>query len=219
MTETSCWSEVGGGGTFSGKRVAAMTDKTPPSMIAGMLDGSKKEAQQASWNRFYDLYSPWLRSWVCRLTGYPLNNPDVDELANDVVAELWKQFAKQNYQYHEQTGSFRAYLKTTLIRRLQKYHQEKKRTQGNEVPELGSQLDNLADPHSELSSMLDKESILQRAKIEFSARDWECFERTFFHNQSVQTVVKEMDVTQDVVWKAKAKILKWLREEGKDLFS
>src|SRR5262249_46032551 len=85
-----------------------------------------------------------------------------------------------------------------------------------------SQSSDLEDPRSGISRIWDEEhdrhvlrSLLDRVRPDFDARIWGIFERIVFEGCSAREIARDLGCTTNVVFIAKARVLKRLRLEDR----
>ncbi len=190
-----------------------MADQTPPSLLERLR---QEPIASDSWRRFLELYAPWLESWLGRLT--QLASGDRDEVIRGVLLRLSRE--ADAGQHNERPGEFRAWFRKTFVDCLREH--VRKKSVG--IDGLEGQLDQLADPISELSRMWDHEhhthvvsQLIERGKKCFTPYTWEAFRRTVLVGQTPSQAGAEMKVTALAVMQARARVLAWMRKEAEDL--
>jgi DNA-directed RNA polymerase specialized sigma24 family protein len=201
--------------TNSLRGMTLMADQTPPSLLERLR---QEPIESDSWRRLLELYAPWLESWLGRLTH--LSSGDRDEVIRGVLLLLARE--ADAGQHNGRPGGFRAWFRKTFVDCLR----EHVRKQSVGIDGLEEQLDQLADPVSELSRTWDHEHhthvvsrLIERGKKLFTAYTWEAFRRTVLVGQTPSQAGAEMKVTALAVMQARARVLAWMRKEAEDLLA
>jgi RNA polymerase sigma factor (sigma-70 family) len=190
-----------------------------PDTSVSLLDRLRGRPDAASWQRLVDLYTPLIQGW---LRSQSLQPADADDLSQDILAVLVRELP--GFQ-HQQTGSFRSWLRTITINRLRNFWRaQQARPAATGGSDLSSRLEELEDPHSELSRLWDREHdqhILKRAleliELDFAPSTWKAFRRQVLEGASVDTVAAELGLSPNAVIIAKSRVLSRLREEVRGL--
>jgi RNA polymerase sigma-70 factor (ECF subfamily) len=200
-----------------------------PTTPQSLLERLKHDpSDQPAWQRFLELYTPFLEMWIRRLLG-PSGRPaarrepaEAGDLLQNVLAVVVRRIPE--FTHNQQPGAFRKWLKQILLRCVQEYIRVQIK-----LPRLGgaamhARLAELEDPASDLSRHFELEhqtEILRRlvllAQIQFPADKWQMFEATFFKGEAPAVVAARQQVSINEVYLAKSRILKWLRQEGRGL--
>jgi len=184
---------------------------------ASLLERLSEHPDEASWQRLDALYRPLIRSWLLR---EPALLNDVDDLTQDVMTVLVRELARFRRQ---RAGSFRRWLKTITVHRLQGYLRASRRRAAMNAPLLGSSLsDQLADPNSPLSRQWDEEHnayvvrrLLELIEGDFAPTTVAAFRRLVFDEADAACVAVELGITVKAVVVAKSKVLSRLRQEAR----
>src|SRR5437868_4218271 len=121
---------------------------------ASLLERLRGHPDPASWQRLVDLYTPLIHHWLRR---HNLQPPDAEDLAQEVLTALVAELPR--FHYDRTRGSFRAWLRVITVNRLRGFW----RAQRGRPTATGDRafheriLDQLADPHSDLSRLWDQE--------------------------------------------------------------
>ena len=121
---------------------------TPVSLLECL--GRRPDGQ--TWQRFADLYQPWLRGQFRR---HGLQTADVDDLVQEVMVVLMKEVP--NFQHNGRKGAFRAWLRGIAVNRLRELWREQKYAPAAGGSDFAAKLDQLADDQSQLSQLWDRE--------------------------------------------------------------
>lgn len=190
-----------------------------PATNAGLLHRLQTDPRPTDWGRLDDVYRPWLRLILSR---DPTLGDDAEDVVQDAMVYLIGALA--DFRHSGRPGSFRAWLRAILHRRLQAYYRQ--RRQRNQLaPDHGSAfLAQLADPASALNQDLDREEkqfVLKRLMGlmdgEFNADHLRIFRRVVFEGAKPADVAAEEAVSVAAVHTIKSRVLGKLREEASKL--
>jgi RNA polymerase sigma-70 factor (ECF subfamily) len=191
-------------------------DDTSLSLFDRICRGQKPE----DWQRFVDLYTPLLKSWLGR---YGLQDSDADDVVQNVLLTLASEMP--NFAHNQRTGAFRAWLRKILVYRLRRHFQERQRRPlVAEDTWAIQQLDQLEDPHSELTQTWDRQHdqhvlqrLLERVEPRFSETTRRAFRSVVFEGANPEDVARELNISRNAVVIAKCRVLKELRREASGL--
>ncbi|MCA9121836.1 MAG: sigma-70 family RNA polymerase sigma factor [Planctomycetaceae bacterium] len=187
---------------------------------ASFLESLRHAPEDGAWAKLVDLYSPLIRGWLKRRG---TAESDVDDVAQDVMAVVVRRFPEFRRQPH--TGSFRAWLRKITVNCLRD-HWRRDNRQPFAVggTDFGAIVDQLEDPHSELSRLWDREHdehvtqyLLSSIRAEFSEKTWILFQRFAIDGLNADEVAAEHGTTANAVFIAKSRVMAMLRERGKGL--
>ena len=183
---------------------------TPLSLLDRLLSHDDAEA----WDQFSVLYEPLIRRWVGRLVAQA---DAVDDIVQEVLKALLEGLPK--FQHNLRPGAFRSWLRSIAVHRVGRHWRAQHLT-ADQISEVKG----LEDPHSGISRLWDQEHdrhvlvvLLERIRPEFDARTWEIFQRLVFEGDSPRDVARDIGTSANVVYIAKARVLKRLRLEGRGL--
>jgi RNA polymerase sigma-70 factor (ECF subfamily) len=183
---------------------------------ASLLERLTTQPDEASWRRLDSLYRPLIRGWLLR---EPRLRNDVDDLVQEVMTVLVRELSGFR---RRRTGSFRRWLKTITVHRLQGHLRARQRGAAaaaslDDCP-LAAQL---ADPHSELSRQWDEEHnrhVVRRLLVliegEFAPTTVVAFRRVVFDEAAPARVAADLGMTVNAVLVARSKVLSRLRQEA-----
>ena len=188
--------------------------ETSQSLLDRLADNPK---DQDAWGRLDALYRPFIRSWALR---DPALQGDVDDLVQEVMVVLVRELP--HFQ-RRRPGSFRRWLREILVHRIQViWHARKNRPHQAD----DSVLLTLADPHSALSRQWDEEHhrhvvqrLLELIAQDFAPTTWQAFQRLVLDRAPTAQVAGELGLSVNAVLLAKSRVLKRLRDEGRDFFA
>jgi RNA polymerase sigma-70 factor (ECF subfamily) len=172
------------------------------------------DADSSVWDQFHDIYRPLIRRWIGRIPGL---QGEVEDVAQDVFLVLLREVRGFERQ---REGSFRVWLRRITVNRV-KEHQRKRRKQPQPLSDqTNAFLDQLADSKSLLAKQVDKEhhdhvcnALLATVRNDFDPSTWRAFELFALEGRPAAEVARELaPMTENAVVKAKARVLKRLRE-------
>jgi RNA polymerase sigma factor (sigma-70 family) len=173
---------------------------------------------QAAWARFVGLYGPKIRVW-CRRWG--LQAADVEDVTQDVLLRLAQKLGTFRY---DPTRSFRGWLHTVTHNVLAGFIADRKRQcSGSGDEEVLKQLESVEardDLVEHLKDPFDAEIMAMacaRARARVEDQTWEAFRLTAYEGISGDDVAARLGMNRATVFKAKSRVLAFLREEIKQL--
>ncbi len=180
-----------------------------------LLERLRLQPDNASWQRLDMLYRPLILNWLRR-------EPALRSEADDLVQEVMTALVRELPQFERQRiGSFRKWLRTVTIHRLQGYWRTRKKQAGEASPSF---LSDLEDPTSALSQRWDDEhdqhvmkKLLSMLEGDYEPATWKAFQLVVFEERKPVDVADEMGISVNAVLLAKSRILKRLREEAEGL--
>lgn len=189
---------------------------TPYSLIERLGRSDNK----ADWDRLVGLYAPLLRTWVRR---HVPQEADAEDIVQDVLAVVVAKL--RSFKHNGSDGAFRSWLRTILVYRLKTFWRQKQRSPLAGGDERFTQmLREMEEPQSELARRLDEEHdrfiaarLLEQIRPEFTPATWAAFHRYVIDGRSPANVAAELGVSTNVVFIARSRILRRLREEAQGL--
>lgn len=190
--------------------------ETRPSLLLNLRDGRNQQA----WNAFVEIYQPL----ICRLIRRRgVSAADVDEVAQDVLISVAR--AIPRWECDPERGSFRGWL-SKVVRNLvinflirQSRHP---RGRGGDA-DYQSWLSEVPDPRCEQSAEFDLERqrevfrwAAERIRGEFRDSTWQAFWATAVDDRPVDAVARQLNVTRGVVYVARSRVMKRLREVAEE---
>ena len=185
-----------------------------------LLERLRNQPDEASWQRLDGLYRPLVRCWLLRI------DPSIREEVDDLVQEVMRVLIQELPHFSpERPGSFRRWLRRIAVNRLQTFwrcRQQRPSPLGG--PGTDSLLADLEDPASELNRQWDLEHnrhvlgrLLEMLEGDFAPTTFQAFRRVVLDDAKPAKVAEELGLSVNAVLLAKSRVLKRLREEGKNL--
>jgi RNA polymerase sigma-70 factor (ECF subfamily) len=173
-----------------------------------------------SWDRLTRLYRPLLQRWV---TAFGIQYSDTQDLIQEVLATVVRELP--GFRHNERKGAFRKWLKGILINRVRHFLRSRRsRPIATGKSSVLEQLEQLADDHSELSQLWDREHnahIISRltdsVEARFERKTWMAFRRQVIDGVSPDEVSAELKMPLSSVYVAKSRVLSALRQEAEGL--
>lgn len=160
-----------------------------------------------SWKSFVDIYVPLIYHYL-RQRG--LQDADASDLTQDVLTDVSRSI--RGFEYQPEKGKFRNWLGMLTRRRCFKFW-EKNRPVSKSLEELAAlelETDQVWDDAFQ-SHLLHL--ALSICKPRFEERTWQIFERTWLHSLPATQVAEELQVPLEIIYNAKARVLKQLEVE------
>jgi RNA polymerase sigma-70 factor (ECF subfamily) len=169
----------------------------------------------SDWLRLQDIYLPLVRNWLGRIPGLGDEAADLAQEVLVVVVRALPRFERQR------EGSFRAWLRQVTVNKVRTHRRRRRRLPAVGLDPADGFLDRLADPKSDLARDWDREhdrhvfeKLLAVVQPDFTPATWEAFRRFALDGLPAARVAGELGLTENAVIRAKARILKRLREEA-----
>ena len=184
-----------------------------------LLERLRHQPAETDWQRLVELYTPLVRGWL-RQNAPTLR--DSDDLVQDVLAVVVRRIGDFE---HQRTGSFRRWLKSITVNCLRDHWKRQRgKPAGTGDSDFLHMLQELEDPHSEMSRRWDEEHdrhvtqrLLQLIRSRFEPSTWRAFERVTLEGASPDETAAELGMTVNAVFIAKSRVLACLRQEGRGL--
>ena len=189
--------------------MAISSPETSLSLLDQVREPLGRYAEEA-WERLVPIYQALLQKWL-RAAG--LQPADRDDMSQRVLEVLVRRLP--TFQHNGRPGAFRAWLRGITVNFLREFWRQKP------TPESSSVLDQLIDPHSDLSKLWDEQhdrhvlhSLLELVQMEFTDTSWRAFRRVVLDGIPARTVAAELNITVNAVLIAKSRVLARLRQEA-----
>jgi RNA polymerase sigma factor (sigma-70 family) len=169
-----------------------------------------------AWARFVDLYGSRIRGW-CRHWG--LQEADSEDVTQDVLLRLSQKL--RAFQY-DPSRSFRGWLRTMTQHALADFlAQRKRQCSGSGDDAVLEQLQSVEareDLLEHLKDQFDSEIVgmaCTRTRARVEPQTWEAFRLTAYEGLSGDDVAARLGMSRATVFKAKSRVMGFLREEIK----
>jgi RNA polymerase sigma-70 factor (ECF subfamily) len=208
--------EYEAGAMNDGQVVPPSHDSTDLSLLERVKD------DPSAWERLVELYGPLVYCW-CQRSG--LGREDSADVIQEVFLAVSTHIA--GFRRDRAGGTFRGWLRTITANKIRDLF---RRRQGSpEAPGGSSHYARLRElPAEELESSAGgagpdtSRALLHRAlqvlRGEFDERTWQAFWRTTIDEESSAEAAASLGMSANAVRKAKARVLRRLRTELRDLF-
>ena len=165
--------------------------------------------EQAAWRRFVDLYTPLLYTWA-RKAG--LNAVDAADLVQEVLTLLVQKLPQFTY---DPARSFRGWLRTVT---LNQFRQKARRRSDMLLSDPAAHADPAgADPAEAFAEAEYRQYLVRRAlelmQADFQPTTWKACWEYAVQGRPAEEVARELDTTVAVVYAAKSRVLRRLRQE------
>ena len=184
--------------------------------ITMLLDAGKNR-DAGAWVRLARAYEPLIAKWIRQLG---VVSSDVADLTQEVLLALASDL--ENFNHNGRIGAFRNWLRTIAVNRCRRYWTAKGRRV--DTPDVEKQLDELADPQSELTRRWDLEhdqfvlqQLLNDLQFFFDKRSIEVFHRVTLLSESPADVARDFGLTTGHVYKIKFRVMRKLEEAASEL--
>jgi RNA polymerase sigma-70 factor (ECF subfamily) len=173
-----------------------------------LLHRLRQGADPRDWHRFVELYTPLLFRWARRAGA---QDADADDLVQDVLTLLFHKLP--NFEY-DATRSFRSWLRTVLLNKWQdvRRHRAARPAQPDERA-----LEAVPAPDTQDDEREDRQQLLTRAleliRADFQPQTWRAFWEFFTSGRDAAAVAADLGVSAEVIYSAKCRILRRLRQE------
>ena len=175
-----------------------------------LLERLRRPEESEAWPRFVRLYTPLLFYWARRMG---LNQDDAADLVQEVLTVLVQKLPAFRY---EPGKSFRSWLHAvTLNKWREKARRKSLPRQG--ADDLGLSDAAVAQPEELFEESEYREQLVRRAleimQSEFEPATWKACWETTVSGRPAAAVATELGVSVDVVYSAKSRVLRRLRQE------
>lgn len=183
---------------------------TRPSLLLRLRDVQDHE----SWTTFVDTYAPLLYRY-CRYRGLQ----DAD--AADVTQEVLEQVARsmRTFEYQPERGRFRDWLGTVARHKVSRFQRKSSQAYAAAGEGLADEVLNLvvaSAPDAEWTDQFNARILavaLEQIRGGFEATTWRAFEMVWREERPAAEVAGALRVPIEMVYVAKSRVLKRLREE------
>jgi len=172
-----------------------------------------------AWERLVGLYGPLVYQW-CRRWG--LQPSDAEALGQEVFLRVFQRL--QTHRRDRQEDSFRGWLyriaRNAFVDQIRRGDQPTTAAGGSDALEALHQIPAAAEAEPQKTG--EEDALLYRRAVELirteiSERDWQAFSQVVLAGRPPVDVAAELNVSPNVVYLAKSRILRRLQEEFADL--
>lgn len=178
------------------------------STSVSLLHRLRQGADPRDWHRFVHLYTPLLFRWARRAGA---QDADAADLVQEVLTLL---FAKLPAFDYDGTRSFRAWLRTVLLNKWRDAcrHQAARPALPNDRA-----LEAMPARDEDGEEREDRQRLVARAldliRADFQPQTWQAFWEFFTSGRDASAVAADLGVRVEVVYSAKCRVLRRLRQE------
>lgn len=174
---------------------------TPMSLLDKLCNPQAEEA----WHRFVDLYTPLLYHWIKELN---IPAADTSDLLQDVFVQLYRKLPE--YQ-QTRRGHFHGWLHSVL--RNKAYEWKRKQNPSHAAIDLDVASSSLSDHDEQEYRQYLVNRLLQLMKDSFPEATWRACWENVVEGRSAEEVAMELGITVNMVYLAKSRVLRKLRQE------
>jgi RNA polymerase sigma-70 factor, ECF subfamily len=182
-----------------------------------LLERSKARDPTA-WEQLVALYGPLVYYWCRRAQLTP-------EDRGDIFQEVFRAVASHIANFKREGGSFRGWLLTITQNKIRDHFRRQLAVApavgGNEAQDRLLQLPAPADESSDSGATDPERALMHRAlqmiRPDFEEQTWQAFWRAVVDGCIAADIAADLCITVNAVYKAKARVLRRLREELGDL--
>ncbi len=179
-----------------------------PTTSHQLLEALRDRQNSEAWERFAGQYSAIVRRFSCRRG---LQYADAEDIAQKVLIEVSRQIDK--FEYHSERGRFRSWLATIAVRAI--WRVQRRQAAGRELSL--EELDELQHPGDEAWMPEFNTAVLEvgleRIRGEFSADEWEAFQRNWLLGEPASAIAAAMGKKLGWVYQTKYRALDRLKQQ------
>ena len=186
-------------------------DHTDPDLLRRLGQDSR---DQAAWGAFVAHYGPKIRAWCCQRG---LQAADADDVTQDVLLRLDRALRKFTY---DPSRKFRGWLRVVTEHAVSDFFADQKRRPRARGEDRGLAALETAEAQDDLLALVENEftdaMVIQacatvHARVE--PQTWEAFRLTACENRSGEDVAAALGMNVTAVFKAKSRVLQFIRQE------
>jgi RNA polymerase sigma-70 factor (ECF subfamily) len=201
--------------------VQSPTSTESSSSIHSTLLRQVRQGDGEAWERLVATFSPLIYDW-CRQQG--VQAADAPDVMQDVFRVVFRDVGK--FRRERPGDSFRGWLWTVTRNRIRDYFRARSRQADayggtdawqrlQELPDREPESDTGSHTSNITSSPLHR--ALELVRNDFSATTWQAFWRVAVERHAAAEVAGELSISVNAVRKAKARVLRRVREEFGEL--
>lgn len=181
-----------------------------------LLQRLADDQTDSDWQRLISIYRPFVFQ---RVSTYPLLVDQAEDIVQEVMMVLMRELPAFE---RKRTGSFRAWFRQIVLNQLRYALRRAKITPlvAGQSEKLSLQIEQLADPASEVASNFDREhdkAVFRHAaelvKSEVKETTWQAFRKHAMNGENASTVAEELGISLNSVLLAKSRLTRRIREE------
>ena len=181
-----------------------------------LLQRLRRDQTDADWRKLIEIYRPFVFQ---RVSTYPLLVDQAEDIVQEVLMVLMRELPSFERQ---RTGSFRAWFRQIVLNQLRKASRKTKGAPlaAGQSEALWAQIEQLADPSSELTESFDREHdkavfrhAAEQVKSEVKDTTWYAFRRHAMDGENAQDVATDLGISLNSVLLAKSRLTRRIREE------
>lgn len=176
-----------------------------------LIDRLSRGKDAGAWGRFVELYTPLLLAW-CRRVG--LSDADAADLTQTVFVTLYEKLPEFRY---DPTRSFRAWLKTVLMNAWRNQTRQRSSAKENRLDALDPDQLPETDPRLGLEEAEYRTQLVRRALVlmqaNFEPATWKACWEFVVEGRTAAEVARELGLSENAVYLAKSRVLRYLRRE------
>jgi RNA polymerase sigma-70 factor (ECF subfamily) len=164
-----------------------------------------------AWEKFVDLYAPWVYGWTRRLG---LSAQDGADVTQETLLAVHRSI--EQYRARGPENSFRGWLWTIIRNKIRDLHRAAAPDAGSggtdalqRMHDLPEQLPEEDEAGPEFGGLLRR--ALEQVRAEFEPRTWQAFWDVVIEGRTTANVAADLGISQNAVRQARSRILRRLR--------
>lgn len=179
-----------------------------------LLQRVRRSDDQAAWERFVGIYTPFLFRWSQRAG---LTDHDAVDIVQEIFAILLVEMPR--FEFDPARGPFRAWLKTVTLNQCRKQRRKRDAVEG-----VGGNDDRLLTLSEESNPLWDREyneyvfrRAMQVMQAQFEPKTWQAAWELTVNSLTAAEAGEKLGLSESAVYVAKSRVLRRLRQELKGL--